>query len=468
MRVGLWQRFMAIPGTALEERKKMTRETVGIALPAAAEGALMSIISAVDTMMVGTLGPAAITAVGLTAQPRLILLVVAQGLCVGTTAVIARRKGAGDDAGARGALSQSMAIMTAVGVLITLLGVLFARPLMALSGANAETIDGSALYFAIVAASFLPNCWQLCVCAAFRAIGKTWLTFATHVLSNLLNMALNYLLIGGNFGFPRMGVAGAALATSIGTVAASAVALRFAARKGGYFCYRPFAPLRFDTATLRALGKIGAASMSEAVFLRAGFWVVQKIVAGIGTNAFASYQIVSQVTTLSFTLGDGIAAAGVTTVGQSLGAGDKEKAKQYVAATRKVGYVCSFVLMVLLAAFSGVLPGLFTDHPGVIAASSLSLMVVVPGIIPHNGRVIYAGCLRGAGDVRYVAACSLIGVVVLRPLLTWLFCFPLHAALPGLPLLETGPWLAYLGDAYARNALLVRRVRQGAWLHTRL
>lgn len=461
-------RLMRIPGADAEKQKTFYRSTVRIALPATAEGALMSIISAVDTMMVGTLGPAAITAVGLTAQPRMILLVMAQALCVGTTAIIARRKGAGDDEGARRCLSQSMALITLVGLLITLLGVVYARPLMALSGANEETLDMSATYFAIIAASFLPNCWQLCICAAFRAIGQTKLTFATHMLSNLINVCLNYLLIGGNFGFPRMGVAGAALATTIGTVAASVVALTFALKPRRYFGYKPFKMPRFDQATMQGLISIGAASMSESVFLRAGFWILQKIIAGIGTNAFASYQIVSQVTTLSFTVGDGIAAAGVALVGQSLGAKRKDEAERYVCAARKVGYAASGVLMVLLAVFSGTLPHLFTDHPAVIAAARISFMVVVLGIIPHNGRVIYAGCLRGAGDVKYVAACSFIGVAVLRPLLTWVFCFPLHSALPALRLMETGPWWAYVCDSFVRNALLTVRIRRGTWKDIRL
>lgn len=462
------KRLMRIPGVDKEEQNRLYQNTVNIALPAAAEGALMAVISAVDTMMVGALGPAAIAAVGLTAQPRMIMLVMAQALCVGTTAIVARRKGEGDDEGARRCLSQSMALMTLIGLAITVLGIVFARPLMALSGANDETLDMSATYYAIVAASFLPNCWQLCICAAFRAIGKTKLTFTTHLLSNLTNVCLNYLLIGGKLGFPRLGVAGAALATSIGTFVAGMAALAFALRPSCYFRYKPFKRTRFDKGTMRGLFTIGLASMSESVFLRAGFWMLQKIVADLGTNAFASYQIVSQVTSLSFTVGDGIAAAGVAMVGQSLGAGKPQEAGAYVCASRKVGYVASGALMTLLIVSSGTLPHLFTDHPAVIDAARLSFMVVVLGIIPHNGRVIYAGCLRGAGDVKYVAVCSFIGVAVLRPLLAWIFCYPLHNALPALRLVETGPWWAYVCDAYVRDALLTVRIRRGAWKQIRL
>ena len=93
---------------------------------------------------------------------------------------------------------------------------------------------------------------------------------------------------------------------------------------------------------------------------------------------------------------------------------------------------------------------------------------MIPAIVPQNARVVYAGCLRGAGDTRYVAMVSLIGVGILRPLLTWLFCFPLSPLLPALFLPATGPWWAFLLDALVRSAMLSRRVRGGKWTSVQL
>lgn len=86
--------------------KELYRKTLSIAWPSTVEGALLSIIGSVDTMMVGTLGAASIAAVGLTGQPRMIMLIFAQALCIGTTAICARRKGAQDKAGANACLNQ--------------------------------------------------------------------------------------------------------------------------------------------------------------------------------------------------------------------------------------------------------------------------------------------------------------------------------------------------------------------------
>lgn len=460
--------FFAIEGATPRETGVMYRNVLRIAWPAALEGALMSVISAIDTIMVGTLGPAAIAAVGLTAQPRMLIQVAAQALCVGTMAITARRRGAGDDLGARSCMHQSMQLITILGILISIAGAVFSTPIMRLAGANDETIAASSGYFRVISVGFLANCWQLCICAGFRALGKTGITLVTHLTANLLNVVLNYLLIGGKFGFPALGVRGAAIATCVGTVTAGMISLWFAGKKNSYFRYRLWRVVPFEKETVKALGRIGLASASESVFLRAGFLITQKIVAGIGTNAFAAYQIVSQVSSLSFTLGDGVAAAGVALVGQSLGAKEKNRARQYVKCTRMVGFAVSVILMLIIAFSSRALPRLFTRDLDVIRVSQLSFMVMTVGLLPQNGRVIYAGCLRGAGDVKYVAMCSLLGVAILRPLLTYLFCYPVHQLLPALRLVEAGPWAAYVIDAFFRNALLSRRVRQGKWVNIRL
>ncbi|MBO5502368.1 MAG: hypothetical protein J6A48_10130, partial [Clostridia bacterium] len=148
------------------EVKDLYRKTIAIAWPSTVEGALLSIIGSVDTMMVGTLGAAAIAAVGLTSQPRMIMLVLAQALCVGTTALCARRKGAHDQRGANSCLNQSLTIISVIGVLMTLIGYFGAEWLMKLGGANEDTMALSVTYFRVISLAFLPQCWQLCICAA--------------------------------------------------------------------------------------------------------------------------------------------------------------------------------------------------------------------------------------------------------------------------------------------------------------
>ena len=87
---------------------------------------------------------------------------------------------------------------------------------------------------------------------------------------------------------------------------------------------------------------------------------------------------------------------------------------------------------------------------------------------PQNGRVILAGALRGAGDVKFVAICALLSVTLLRPILTYLFCYPIDGLLPGMHIATVGPWVAFLIDAVVRDRLMSRRVKQAKWLDIKL
>lgn len=447
------------------EVKKLYRDTVSIAWPSTVEGALMSIIGSIDTMMVGTLGAAAIAAVGLTNQPRMIMLVLAQALCIGTTALCARRKGAQDQAGANSCMNQSLFIVTAIGILMTLLGWFGAEPLMLLGGANEDTLAMSTEYFQIVSLSFLPICWRLCICAALKAIGKTRITMMTNVIANVVNVILNWLLIGGNLGFPALGVRGAAIATSIGNTVSSVICFGVVLSKHGYF--RLSIP-KFDRTTLSGLFKVGSSSMAESVCLRVGFLILARLIAGIGTNAFAAYQIVSQVTSLSFTLGDGVSTAGTSLVGQSLGAKRKDLARAYSKVAYRVGLIAAFLLIVVIAVFQRQIALLFTTDEEIIRGVTLSLYVVILSMASQNGRVVQSGVLRGAGDVKFVAYCALLSVTILRPVLTWLFCYPIADLLPGMYIDVTAPWIAFLFDSIIRDRLMARRIKQGKWLDIKL
>jgi putative MATE family efflux protein len=288
----------------------------------------------------------------------------------------------------------------------------------------------------------------------------------TNITANVINVCLNYVLINGKFGFPRLGVRGAAIATAAGTIAASLICIVVVLRGGGYYhIARP----RFDKVTLSGLTKVGASSMVEAVCLRIGFLMLARLIAGIGTNAFAAYQIVSQVTSLSFTLGDGVSTAGTSLVGQSLGAKRKDLAMAHAGVAYRMGIMVSIGLMLFISLTSRQIALLFTQDEAIIRGVTASLYVVILSMIPQNGRVVLSGVLRGAGDVKFVAYCALISVAILRPVLTWVFCYPVASALPQYPNVAVmAPWIAFLIDSLVRDRLMAHRVKRGEWLEIKL
>lgn len=451
-----------------ESLKDMYKRLIEIAWPAALEGLLITLMNSFDTMMVGKLGSAAITAVGLCAQPRMILLLLAQSLCTGTTAVIARRRGEGNREAALSTLKQSLAVITVLGVFMTIAGYLLARPLVTLAGAGDDTVDWASSYFRVISMAFIPNCWALCICAGQRGIGKTRITMITNMISNVVNIILNYCLINGHFGFPALGVKGAAIATAIGTCVSCIAAVVVVMKKGGYLSLRPWTGFKFESSTIKSLVAVGSGTIAEAVFLRIGFLINGKLIAGVSTDAYATNQIVMQITSLVFMVGDGLASACTALIGQSLGAKMKNKARTYVKAGTRLSLCMSIVLILMTFFARNLFPTFFSEDPKIIAAAALCFVVILIGIYPQNMRVVLSGCLRGAGDVNFVALVSLISVAVLRPVLTWAFSYPLDRMMPGLMLGYIGNWLSFNIDAFLRWILLQIRVNKGQWVNIKL
>ncbi|MBR5743145.1 MAG: MATE family efflux transporter, partial [Clostridia bacterium] len=298
MRSRIGKMLFGLRGVSLPEGEKtgtFYKTLLLVAWPAALEGMLVSLMNSFDTMMVGRIGPVAIAAVGLCAQPRMILLLLVQALCVGTTSVIARRRGEERQDAAVSCLKQSLVLVTGIGILITVAAYFLADPFLTLAGANEETLPDARIYFRIIAMAFMANCWSLCICAAQRGIGKTRITMITNMIANAVNVFLNYCLIGGHLGFPALGIRGAAIATAIGTCVSCAVAVTVVLRPGGYLSLPKSGKLRFDRETMRGLVKVGSGTIAESVFLRVGFLVSGRLVAGVSTAAYVSTQIVQQV-----------------------------------------------------------------------------------------------------------------------------------------------------------------------------
>ena len=114
------------------------------------------------------------------------------------------------------------------------------------------------------------------------------------------------------------------------------------------------------------------------------------------------------------------------------------------------------------------LPTFFSSDPDVIRGSSIAFLVVMFGFYSQNKRVALSGCLRGAGDVKFIAVMSLISVTIARPLLTWLFCYPVNTAFPVLELSFAGQWVSFDLESALRSRLVQWRIKKGDWAKIRV
>lgn len=205
--------------------KKGYQTAFHMAWPAVMESFFIALAGMVDSLMVSSLGAYAVAAVGLTTQPKFIGLCLFIATNVSVSALVARRRGEDDRKGANQVLLMAFAFTVLAGMIISLICVVFANPIIAFCGANEDTHESAVIYFRIIMGGMMFNIITMVINAAQRGAGNTKIAMRTNVTSNLVNMVFNYLLIGGNFGFPRLEIAGAAIATVLGTVVACVMAV---------------------------------------------------------------------------------------------------------------------------------------------------------------------------------------------------------------------------------------------------
>ena len=427
-----------------------------MAWPSALESVLVSLITTVDLMMVGTLGEKAISAVGITNQPRFILLAMVLSLNVGVTAIVARRKGEEDVVGANQCLRQSLIISFGLSFGMALLGFVFAKPLLLFAGAGSDYINISVEYFRIIMASIFFNGISLTINAAQRGSGNTKISLYTNISANIINLILNFLLINGIWFFPKLGVNGAGIATVIGSAVGCILSICSIFHKNEFISIYHKVGWKFNKKTMNAILNIGGASVAEQVFMRIGLLLYAKIVASLGTVAFAAHQICMSILSLSYAFGEGLGIASSALVGQSLGRKRADEAIIFAKAGQLVSFAISSVLFLIFLFGGKFLVSLFSSNAEIIGVGALIMVIVAATTHVQTALMVVSGCLRGAGDTKFVAISSLIGTTIIRPILTWLLCITFGMGV-------IGAWITILIDHIIRLAISFKRFKTGKW-----
>ena len=435
--------------------------TVRMAWPSIMESFLVSLVGMVDTFMVSSLGVYAIAAVGLTTQPKFIGLAVFISLNVAVSAIVARRKGEGNRESANKVLQQALLITGGLLVVVSTLCVAFADPILHLAGSQPDTHRPAVTYFRIVMGGMAFNVVSMVINAAQRGAGNTRISLTTNLVSNLVNVVFDYLLIGGHFGFPALGVAGAAIATVIGSVCGCALSILSMLHRDNFICIREVKKTGFDKATVRAITNIGSSTLAEQAFLRIGFMTFAVIVARLGTIPMAAHQIGMNLMSICFSFGDGLSVASVALVGQSLGRGRPDLARVYGNVCQRCGLLFACGLSVIFLTLGQRIFGLFSEDPAILSYGRMIMMVMMVEVFLQISQVVFSGCLRGAGDTVFTAVVSLVSVLAVRPLMGWLLCYP-----AGLGLF--GAWLGLLSDQFVRFLMTYLRFGSGNWMNRKV
>ncbi len=439
-----------------DDKPAIRAAVINLAWPVVAEMGLQTATQVIDMAMVGRLGPVAIAAVGLSFQPLMLAMAVFAGVAVGTTALVARSVGAGDRETAGLAAGQGLAIASLMAFSVCGLAIWQAANIVSIMGAEPEVVLAGASYIRTLMPGGAFMLVGMILAGSLRGAGDTRTPMKVAIWVNIANVALNYVLIFGHLGFPALGLVGAALGTSISRSAGALALVVLAVRGRSVITLRAADVFRIDAVMIRRIFRIGIPAALERLIMSASQVLYVRMVASLGTVAFAAHTIAINAESLSFMPGIGLSAAATTLVGQALGAKSPRRAEASARETMRLGALIMGSMGVVMMLVPGLLMRIYTSEPEVIAYGVVILRIAAVAQVPMGMSFILAGGLRGAGDTRSVLLISMAGAWGVRLSLTALLVFGVNLGL-------TGAWIAMVLDWGLRSTITYIHFGRGRW-----
>lgn len=461
-RPGLWSSVReAIRGTHQDfTAGSLNRAIVLLAIPMVLEMVMESLFAVVDVFWVARLGSRAVATVGLTESMLALIYAVVIGLGMSATAMVARRMGERDQEGAAVAAVQALALGLVGAVAIGVPCLIYAPSLLRLMGASPEIICLGSAYTRIMLGGsgvvlflFLNN-------AIFRGAGDAAVAMRVLWVSNLINLILDPCLIFGLGPFPRLGVTGAAVATTTGR--SIGVLYQFYLLLRGTERLRVLPQeIRLRFSIMLRLLRVSLTGILQFVIAHTSWIGLVRIVSIFGSDALAGYTIAVRIIIFVILPSWGLSNAVATLVGQNLGAQQPERAEQSVWKTGLYNAIFLGSLGVFFLFFAEPVVRLFTHDPAVVPLAATCLRMLSYGNVGYACGMVMIQAFNGAGDT--------VTPTILNVFCFWLWELPLAYGL-AIPA-RMGARGVYLSVVIAEATLALLSVlvfRRGRWKQKRI
>ncbi|NLL71266.1 MAG: MATE family efflux transporter [Epulopiscium sp.] len=449
----------------MEKIKKMLKDKqffaalLGIALPITLQNLIGSSLNMVDTLMISNLGDASVAAVGLANQIYFFYMITVLGVQSGSSIFIAQFWGKKDTENIQKVLGLALTISSILGVIFTTSTLLMPEYLMKFFTHDTQVIQLGSLYLRGVSLTYIMTAFSFAFGVASRSIGQAKMPMRASLISFFINIIFNYLLIFGKFGFPALGVLGAAYGTLIARMVELAIIIYAIYKHHNILAIKPKEVINWNGDFVKKYLKTTYPVIINEAFWSLGMVMYSVAYAKISTEAVAAIQIATNVQNIFLVLSRGLANACTVMIGNKIGAKEEEEAITYanrflwisVIQGLLLGIILYFSASSIVKIFNNITPEVYT-----IAVQMLKIMAFVFFIKMFNGNLI-VGVLRGGGDTTFsmwldVGAVWFVGVP-LAFLGAVVFKLPVHwvtalvsleeivKALAGIPRLLSNKWI---------------------------
>jgi putative MATE family efflux protein len=433
----------------------LNRAILLLAIPMVLEMVLESLFAVVDVFWVGRLGANSVATVGLTESLLSLVFAVGIGLAMSTTAMVARRIGEKNPEGAAIAGVQAIFLGLLVSLSIGIPCFIFAPKLLQLMGASRELIATGSGYARIA----LGGCGAIVMLflnnAIFRGAGDAAIAMRLLWVSNIINLILDPCLIFGLGPFPKLGVAGAALATFTGR--SIGVLYQFYRLLKGTERIRVLARhIRIHLDVLWRLVGISITGILQFAIAHTSWIALVRIISFFGASALAGYTVAIRILIFIILPSWGLSNAAATLVGQNLGAKRPDRAEQSVWRTGLYNVLflgCIGIFFIFLATPA---VRLFIQDPAVVPIAANALRILSYGNIGYAYAMVMMQAFNGAGDTITPTIVNFFGFWILQIPLAWWLSFRLGMH-------EHGVFFAIVITECSIAAASVLLFRRGRW-----
>ncbi|CAN5327767.1 MAG: MATE family efflux transporter [Chloroflexia bacterium] len=376
------------------------RRVLKLAVPIIGENLLQTSVGVVDTLFVAALGSAALAGIGVALEIVFFAIAILSSIAIGGTVLVSQAIGARSQEEANRLARQTVIWGLLLSIPLAVVSYVLAPPLVGLFRTEPDVAVEAVTYLRITGATIITLLMTFVCGAVLRGAGDGQTPLRASIVANVINVFLAYAMIFGEFGFPRLEVAGSAWSTTISRAVAAGILLWF------LFSGRRAISLRGRNGwlprprTASSLMKLGVPAAIEQMLMSAGFTTMVAIVAVLGTNALAAQQISFTALSLAFLPGFGFATAATALVGQSLGARDLDAARFAARVSARWSLIWMTIGGLIYFVLSESILGIFTDDPAVIDQGTGALRTLALGLPFWAFWTVFGGSLRGLGDAR--------------------------------------------------------------------
>lgn len=440
------------------EKKQIRKEVFALALPAMGENGLQMILGVVDTAFLGYLHWTSMAGAGLAMQIFFIFQAFLVAISIGSSVLIANGMGAKNDAVIRSTVWNGIYLSILLGFLITFLSLFSDFFVIAAGGASQEVRNLAASYLRINLLGGVVLSLMFVLSAQLRGAGDTKTPMFAVLIANGVNVGLDYAFIFGKWGFPAMGIEGAALATVLSRLAGTIILLIVIFRSKRFLLLKP-GNRNISFRRIKDILRVGLPTSIENLLFSTGMLVFANILLLAGDQAYAAHRVGINIESISFMPGFGVSVALTALAGQYNGRNDLRMVRGIV----KQGWMMACAFMVPVGIFISLFPEflvrIFTNDPSIISMASLPVRII--GILQFFLATDFTitGALRGVGETKVPFLVSVFAVWGLRLPIGFIMVKYFNLGL-------LGAWTGMMFDFSVRSMIKAYIYSKGKWVKT--